>query len=286
MPDSATTAGLTTVTALSLFAVLSLARSIRHRRGLTLLATLPCPQCRSIYGPAILKTFRQALSRVHYYWVPLRGRTVSSLDLPATTVLVKCPRCDSETEFRENGDQFLHPHAGLCGYTRLVNPEPKPPTTSHPPHATRSGKYSNIVKLATASPVLIVENSDQKLPLLSQGFRNAGFTDPIVTLPDDRTVGLYLDGVGIYSNRKKYPRPILILQDLTLPKSESELALSWLHNLRTCRHVVITYPTGVPNTQHFESAVAFGLSAILCKLEFPDSLDAMFRGLHRACIED
>ncbi len=148
------------------------------------------------------------------------------------------------------------------------------------------GQSANIVRLKPIAPVLIVEHGGDELPSLGRGFQDAGFTNPVMSLPDDRTVGLYLDGVGIYSNRKKYPLPVQVLQDITLPKLEHGQALPWLQELPQCRHIVITYVSVTPDIGHFESAVPFGPNAILCKLQHADSLDAMFRSLHRACIED
>jgi hypothetical protein len=175
---------------------------------------------------------------------------------------------------------------GLSAFTSVADPQPILPVMSARRSPSPSGKASNIVRLKPVTPILVVEHAGDESPLLSLGFRNAGFINPIISLPDDHSLSLYLDGVGIYANRKKYPLPILILQDVTLPKPDSTLALSWLQDLPTCRQVVVTYFTAIPNPQHFESAVAFGPNAILCKLQFPDSVDALFRSLHRACIED
>jgi hypothetical protein len=152
-------------------------------------------------------------------------------------------------------------------------------------HLVPTRTVAGAIEVCPTLPILVVENSRNGEVPLSQAVRVANFINPITCL-DDESLPLYLDGTGIYRNRKKHPLPAIILQDVTLPKLRGlQSSLPWLEQPRDCRYVVVTVLSGEVEPRHFESAVPFGPYASLCKLEFTDSMEDMFVVLRRACIE-
>lgn len=153
-------------------------------------------------------------------------------------------------------------------------------------NSSLSARSAGFLDTEPAPPILIVENAGQKAVPLSRAVRNAGFINPLISLPDDQSVELYMDGNGAFSNRKKYPLPAIVLQDHNQAAPHGDASQSWLEEPQPCRQVVVTVMSGAVEARHFESAVPIGRNAILCKLQNPDSMQAMFRVLRRTCLDD
>jgi endogenous inhibitor of DNA gyrase (YacG/DUF329 family) len=77
----------------------------RRRRTLSKLANSRCPSCGKVLGAGIISTTQ---TRVNL-WHPAPGYTVAQLDLPSETLVVKCPQCAAEREYRLNGRLFERP---------------------------------------------------------------------------------------------------------------------------------------------------------------------------------
>jgi CheY-like chemotaxis protein len=77
--------------------------------------------------------------------------------------------------------------------------------------------------------ILLVEDSDDDLMLMRLAFEGAGIRNRIIEARDGRQAIDYLNGVGQYANRERYPLPCLIITDLRMPKVDGLQFLGWLH---------------------------------------------------------
>jgi len=104
------------IAALIAFSALALGAFLKKNRdqkqALDQLSNTSCVRCGQAYGPAS----NGHISRLRYLWTPLPGNTLSYMYLPASTLLVKCRHCGTEAEFRENGQIFVQPLAGVSGH--------------------------------------------------------------------------------------------------------------------------------------------------------------------------
>jgi hypothetical protein len=131
------------------------------------------------------------------------------------------------------------------------------------------------------SPILIIApDSDH---LIRAALRQAGISRPVLSLFDPGSLDHYLDGTGCYADRKKFPLPGLILQEVTLPKLTLAEALPWLTPRTNGRQIVVTNLIAPLEPWHFESATALSPSTILCQLpsddSFPQFIEALITSL-------
>jgi CheY-like chemotaxis protein len=78
------------------------------------------------------------------------------------------------------------------------------------------------------SIILLIENDKDYIYLLEQAFHKAGIRNPLKIARYGNEAILYLRGIGIYSDRRNYPLPKLILLDMTNPDGSSEKVLEWI----------------------------------------------------------
>jgi CheY-like chemotaxis protein len=78
------------------------------------------------------------------------------------------------------------------------------------------------------SVILLVENDKDYLFVLEQIFRKADIRNPLRIARYGNEAILYLRGVGIYSDRRNYPLPGLMILDVTNPDGSSPALLGWI----------------------------------------------------------
>lgn len=79
-----------------------------------------------------------------------------------------------------------------------------------------------------SSIILLVENDKDSIYFLEQAFAKADIRNPVKIVRYGSEAILYLRGVGIYSDRRNYPLPALILLDLCNPDGSSMALLAWI----------------------------------------------------------
>jgi hypothetical protein len=113
MTDHFVISGVTVLSALSILVLAIFLKKTRdQKQALEQLANTSCVRCGQAYGPIS----NGHISRLHYHWTPLPGNTLSYMYLPGSTLLIKCSHCGTEAEFREDGQVFVQPLAGVFGY--------------------------------------------------------------------------------------------------------------------------------------------------------------------------
>jgi DNA-binding response OmpR family regulator len=75
--------------------------------------------------------------------------------------------------------------------------------------------------------VLLAEDSEDDLVLMRYAFRKAGILNQVHEVRDAHDAENYLNGVGLYSNRVRYPLPCVIITDLKMPYNGISF-LKWL----------------------------------------------------------
>jgi len=121
MTDNLFAAGLGSIAMLSALAVNVLMKRAGQKRVRASLTASPCPVCGKIFNAEAL----HALAEVRYHWTLPPGKTVSGMSLPDWTFQITCAHCQAETEYGENGRAFLHPQAGVIGFTRTIKSKTK-----------------------------------------------------------------------------------------------------------------------------------------------------------------
>jgi CheY-like chemotaxis protein len=111
-------------------------------------------------------------------------------------------------------------------------------------------------------------------------FNHQDDTAPVRFLTRGRAAIDYLDGLGQYSHRKKYPLPDFVLADLDVRDANAFEILEWLHNkpaLAAIRTVVMT--TG-ENVASMNRAYQLGAASFITKplnfSEFRDTIQSLY----------
>lgn len=129
--------------------------------------------------------------------------------------------------------------------------------------------------------ILLVDDSDDDVSLLKHACRTAHFKASLQTVPNGEESVAYLKGEGAYSNRDKFPLPIVMLLDLNMPKTDGFVVLRWVRSQPALRRLTIVTLTASPRPEDVERAFDLGTNAYLVKPATMAGLVAMI-----CCLRD
>ncbi len=113
--------------------------------------------------------------------------------------------------------------------------------------------------------ILYVEDEDNDVFLLRNGFKRAGITNPLQVATDGQMAIEYLAGTGPFADRGKYPLPGLVLLDLKLPKKDGLEVLQWIRGQHALATVAVIVFTSSPNDDDARRALQFGANSFVIK---------------------
>jgi CheY-like chemotaxis protein len=79
-------------------------------------------------------------------------------------------------------------------------------------------------------PILIAEDDDNDILLLTRAFEKAGIPNPRQIVHNGQEAIDYLAGTGAYAQRENHPLPGLVLLDLKMPWMDGFDVLKWLRS--------------------------------------------------------
>jgi CheY-like chemotaxis protein len=127
--------------------------------------------------------------------------------------------------------------------------------------------------------ILLVDDSENDLVLMSLAFKKAEFDRPLQIVYDGEEAIAYLEGDGSYADRDKYPLPGLVLLDLNMPKKNGFEVLAWVRAQPAIRRIPIIILTASIRTEDVELAYDLGANSFLVKPAAIEDLVAMLRCL-------
>jgi CheY-like chemotaxis protein len=96
----------------------------------------------------------------------------------------------------------------------------------------------------TSQPAVLVADDDANdVFFLRRAFQKAGFSCPILEVPDGERAICYLSGSDGFADRSRFPIPALLFLDLKMPKVSGFEVLEWLQkhqDLATMKVVVLS----------------------------------------------
>jgi CheY-like chemotaxis protein len=81
---------------------------------------------------------------------------------------------------------------------------------------------------ANAGAILLAEDNADHALIFRHALTAAGFSNHVHVVADGEQAILYLRGEGMYSDRKIFPLPLLLLLDLKMPRMDGFGVLDWL----------------------------------------------------------
>ncbi len=127
---------------------------------------------------------------------------------------------------------------------------------------------------ANGSTILLVEDNPDDVLLIRRAFQKAGIGNPIVALDHGDEAVAYLDGLGSYSDRHRYPLPALMLLDLKLPRRSGLEVLAWVRQHEGLKRLPVVVLTSSRDEGDINQAYDLGANSYLVK---PVAFDALLR---------
>jgi len=125
--------------------------------------------------------------------------------------------------------------------------------------------------------ILLVEDDPADAFLLMRAFERAGVQNPMTHLNRGDAALAYLEGLDQYSERSRYPLPILIMLDLKLPGMSGLELLRWIRQQRPLRRIPVLVLTGQKDEIFMGSAYDAGANSYLLKSFDPAEIDRVVK---------
>lgn len=129
------------------------------------------------------------------------------------------------------------------------------------------------------STILFADDSDDEVLIVESAFKQAGWAAPFMRVPNGKEAIAYIDGVGDYADRKKYPYPLFLLLDLWMPGVDGFEVLKWIRAHPTHRRLPIFVLTSEERQQMSRLAYDVGANCLLPKPKNFEETVKMAEGL-------
>jgi len=113
--------------------------------------------------------------------------------------------------------------------------------------------------------VLLVEDDERDARLLNETFQTLGLHDSLAQVTGADAAIDYLQGRGLYGDRKQYPHPALILVSLPLSRKAEFKLLKWIRGQKPYRSIPVVVLANAREPIGFEQASEFGAVSYLVK---------------------
>lgn len=112
--------------------------------------------------------------------------------------------------------------------------------------------------------ILLAEDNEDDVLLLKLLLAKCGVLNPLQVVSNGEEVMAYLQGQGIYANRERYPRPILLLLDWKLPLMDGLDVLNSIQRQPELAVATIVL-TGYPDLREMNETYRSGARTFLTK---------------------
>ena len=132
---------------------------------------------------------------------------------------------------------------------------------------------------AKLQPILLVEDDAADAKLLIRKFQRVGVQNEIIHLDHGDRALAYLTGVAEYSDRNRYPLPILIILDLKLPGMAGLELLPVIRRNREVKAIPVVILTGQEDERLMRGAYELGANSYLVKSAEESKVLALAEGI-------
>ena len=123
--------------------------------------------------------------------------------------------------------------------------------------------------------ILLVEDRGDDVLIVLRAFEHAGLKNRVIVCRDGEEAIQYLNGDGIFANRKEYPLPRLILLDLKMPKVDGFGVLHWLKDHPELKKIVTVVLTLSSELKDVNMAYQLGANSFMVKPDDFSNVTAM-----------
>ncbi|HKQ36494.1 MAG TPA: response regulator [Verrucomicrobiae bacterium] len=126
--------------------------------------------------------------------------------------------------------------------------------------------------MGTAATILLVEDNEDDVFLMTRALTQAGINNPVRVAEDGRAAIHYLSGQGVFEDRAAHPLPALILLDLKLPITSGFEVLSWIRGQAQLKALPVVVVTSSDEPADLERAAGLKADAYIVKPPAPSQL--------------
>jgi CheY-like chemotaxis protein len=127
--------------------------------------------------------------------------------------------------------------------------------------------------------ILVVDDCEDDLLLMQDAFKRANCSHPLQEVRNGEEAIAYLKGEGPYSDRTRFPLPIVMLLDLNMPKKNGYDVLTWVRAQPDLKRLAVYILTASLRIEDVERAFYLGASSYLAKPGSLETLATMMRSL-------
>jgi len=113
--------------------------------------------------------------------------------------------------------------------------------------------------------ILLVEDNPRDVLLMKRAFHKANLTISLQVVEDGEAAVRYLSGVEPYSDRLRYPLPVLVLLDLKLPRKSGAEVLAWVRKQPELKRLPIVILTSSKEYVDVNNVYDLGGNAYMVK---------------------
>ena len=129
------------------------------------------------------------------------------------------------------------------------------------------------------STILLVEDEPTSVFLFEHTVKKLGILNPLQIAKDGREALDYLEGVGKFADRLKYPLPGLVLLDLKMPRIAGFEVLHQLRQRRETKKIVVVILSSSASDEDIAEAYALGANGYLVKPLHLEKLEEIVRAI-------
>lgn len=128
--------------------------------------------------------------------------------------------------------------------------------------------------------ILLVEDNPRDVLLIQRAFRKANVAIPLQVVEDGEVAIRYLSGEEPYTDRDRYPLPLLILLDLKLPRKSGAEVLAWLRQQPALKRLPVVVLTSSKEYADINHIYDLGGNAYMVKPVAFDNLVEIVKALN------
>jgi CheY-like chemotaxis protein len=125
--------------------------------------------------------------------------------------------------------------------------------------------------------ILLVEDEEDDIFFMKRAVKKHGL-NPLQVAQDGQAAIEYLEGIGEYANRERFPLPCLVLLDLKLPRVMGLEVLKWIRQQAALHGIVVIVLSSSKLGPDIEMAYRLGANSYLVKPS-PDKLSGMISAI-------
>jgi CheY-like chemotaxis protein len=127
--------------------------------------------------------------------------------------------------------------------------------------------------------ILLVEDCEDDLRFMRHALQQAKSNHPLQAVRNGEEAISYLKGEGLYSDRNRFPWPVVMLLDLNLPKKNGFEVLTWVRAQPNLKRLAVFILTASTRDEDVQCAFYLGATSYLAKPSSLDTLVTMMRCL-------